>query len=82
MKKFIALVSLVITGCAVVNTGTHWENSNKSISNDSELSKDWANCNIAAQNRTYGQGFFAYNAQDFHRDCLASKGWHEFQNTK
>ena len=79
MKKFIALVSLVITGCAVVNTGTHWENSNKSISNDSELSKDWANCNIAAQNRTY-QGF--YTAQDFHRDCLASKGWREYQNTK
>ena len=71
---------MVITGCAGMNTGTHWENSDKSISNDAQLSKDWANCNIAASQQTFGKTF--YNAQDFHRDCLYSKGWREFQNRK
>jgi len=76
MKKTLTVLVMMITGCAG-GVGSHYENYDRSLSSEAQLSKDKANCNIAA---TQQKLEFLYKEQIYIDNCMAAKGWHQVRN--
>ena len=69
MKKISLLLLIsIITGC-----GGRMLNYDSSKNSQQELSKDEANCRLAAYNHI---DQFGYPSIDWINNCMASKGWY------